>query len=117
MEGISTMYIVKRLDTWFSLNVKDNTIFPCFHIIRLSYNIYKYFSALSIRMHIHKTVNMVVFYVISNENTYTEGRALMQMYRVVPITKRGNCEYTSCCKKRVGNIIRKLIHNKNTCFK
>jgi len=26
-----------------------------------------------------------------NENTYTKGRALMQMYRVVPITKKGNC--------------------------
>ena len=36
-----------------------------------------------------KTVNMVVFFVKSNENTYPKGRALMQMYRVVPITKRG----------------------------
>ena len=26
----------------------------------------------------------------STENTYPKGRALMQMYRVVPITKRGN---------------------------
>ena len=32
---------------------------------------------------------MVVFYVISNENTYPKGRDLKQMYRVVPITKRG----------------------------
>ena len=37
---------------------------------------------------LHKTVNMVVFFVKSNENTYPKGRALMQMYRVVPITKR-----------------------------
>jgi len=33
---------------------------------------------------------MVVFFVKSNENTYPKGRALMQMYRVVPITKIGN---------------------------
>jgi len=33
---------------------------------------------------------MVVFFVKSNENTYTKGRALIQMYRVVSITKRGN---------------------------
>jgi len=33
---------------------------------------------------------MVVFFVNSNENTYPKGRALMQMYRVVPITKREN---------------------------
>ena len=40
---------------------------------------------------LHRTVNMVVFFVKSTENTYPKGRALMQMYRVVPITKRGNC--------------------------
>ena len=39
---------------------------------------------------LHKTVNMVVFFVESNENIYPKGRALVQMYRVVPITKRGN---------------------------
>jgi len=33
---------------------------------------------------------MVVFFVKSNEYTYTKGRALMKMYRVVPITKREN---------------------------
>jgi len=33
---------------------------------------------------------MAVFLVKSNENTYPKGRALMQMYRVVPIMKRGN---------------------------
>jgi len=37
-----------------------------------------------------KTVNMVVFFVKSKENTYTKGRALIQMYRVVPKMKRGN---------------------------
>ena len=39
---------------------------------------------------LHKTVNMVVFFDKSNENTFQKWRALMQMYRVVPITKRGN---------------------------
>jgi len=34
---------------------------------------------------LHKTVNMVVFFVKSNENTYQKGRALMQMYRVIPM--------------------------------
>ena len=55
----------------FSFNIKDNNIFPecaC----------------------LHKTVNIVVFIVKSNENTYAKGRALMHMYRVVSITKRGN---------------------------
>jgi len=33
---------------------------------------------------------MVVFFVKSNKNTYSKGRSLVQMYRVVPITKRGN---------------------------
>ena len=40
---------------------------------------------------VYLTVNMVVFFVKSNENTYPKGRALIQMYRVVPKTKRGNC--------------------------
>jgi len=39
---------------------------------------------------LRKTVNMVVFFVKSNKNTYQTGRALLQMYRVVPETKRGN---------------------------
>ena len=38
------------------------------------------------------SVNMVVFFVKSNENTYPKGRALVQMYRVVTQTKRGNFE-------------------------
>jgi len=37
---------------------------------------------------LHKTVNMVVFFVKSNENTYPNGRSLMQMYAVVPITQK-----------------------------
>jgi len=39
---------------------------------------------------LHKPVNMVVFFVKGNENTYPKGRALMQMYGVVSITNRGN---------------------------
>ena len=39
---------------------------------------------------LHKTVNMMVFFAKSNENTYPKGRALMQICRVVPITKRVN---------------------------
>jgi len=39
---------------------------------------------------LHETVEMVVFFVKSNENTYQKGRALTQIYRVVPQTKRGN---------------------------
>ena len=39
---------------------------------------------------LHKTVNMVVFAIKCNENNNPKGRALMQMYRVVPKTKRGN---------------------------
>ena len=35
---------------------------------------------------VHKTVNIAVFFLQSNENTYSKGRALMYMYRVVPIT-------------------------------
>jgi len=38
---------------------------------------------------VHNTVNVAVFFVKNNENTYQKGRAFMQIYRVVPITKRG----------------------------
>jgi len=38
----------------------------------------------------HKTVNMVVFFVTTNENTYPKGGALMQIYRVVSITNKYN---------------------------
>jgi len=37
---------------------------------------------------LHKTVNMIVFFVKGNENTYPKGRALMQIYRVVPKTNK-----------------------------
>jgi len=38
----------------------------------------------------YKTVNMVIVFVKKNENTCPKGRALMNMYRVVLQTKRGN---------------------------
>jgi len=42
--------------------------------------------------HVYKKGNMVhvVVFVKRNENTYPKGKAPMQMYRVVPVTKRGN---------------------------
>ena len=46
---------------------------------------------------LHKTINMVAYFVKSNENSYPKGRALMQMYRVVPITKRRSCKYMCFC--------------------
>ena len=84
------MYIVNMFEiVCFTIN--DNNMFQCLKNIRLSYNIYKCASALSIRMRMPTyTVNMAVFFVKSNENTYPKGGALMQMYRVVFITKRGN---------------------------
>ena len=39
----------------------------------------------------HKTVNIAVFFVTKNENTYPKGRTLMKMYGVVPQMKRENC--------------------------
>jgi len=33
---------------------------------------------------------MVVFFFKNDENTYPKGGAILQMYRVVPQTKRGN---------------------------
>ena len=50
---------------------------------------------------LQKTVNMVVFLVKSNENTYPKGRALMQMYRVVPVTKRGKCKDSYCIVREI----------------
>jgi len=32
----------------------------------------------------------VVFFIKYDENTYPKGRAILQLYRVVPQTKRGN---------------------------
>jgi len=37
-----------------------------------------------------QTVNMAVFFTKKNEINFPKGRALRQMYRVVPQTKRGN---------------------------
>ena len=74
----------------FSFNVKDTNIYPCLHNIRLL--TYRNASVLcqSESTCLHITQNMVVFFV------YPKGRALMQLYRVVPIPKRVNqhhCTY------------------------
>jgi len=47
--------------------VKDNNILPCLHTIRLSYNIYKYVSALSINAYVymkHETRHILLLKVM-----------------------------------------------------
>ena len=90
------VYIESRFEIVFSFNVKDNTIFPRLHNIRLSIT-YRNASVTWLdRACLHKTVNMLVFFVKGNENTYPKGRSLKQMYRVVPISKRGNVSKSKC---------------------
>jgi len=65
--------------------------YPCLHNIRLSYNIGNTSVVCqSESTCLHKTVNLVGFYVKSNAKTYPKGRALMQKNRVIPITKKEN---------------------------
>ena len=61
-----------------TFNVKDNNILPCLHNIRLPIT-YRNASVLcqSECACLHKTVNMVVFFVKSNEHIYLKRRALM----------------------------------------
>ena len=89
------MYKGNMFEIVFSFNVKDNNIFPCLPNIWLSYNTSMLCQSKCACL--HKTVNMAVFFVKSNENTYPKGRALMQMHRVVPITKRRNSTKISRC--------------------
>ena len=65
------------LEIVFSFNVKDNNIF---HNIDFPI-LYRNASALcqSECTSLHKTVNTVVIFVKSNENTYPKGRALMSL--------------------------------------
>jgi len=57
-ERVSSLFVryfynvYKEKNIWVvvSLNVKDNTIFPCLHTNRPSYNLYKSFSNVLIRM-------------------------------------------------------------------
>ena len=44
---------------------------------------------------VHKTVNVAVFFVENNENTYQKGRASMQIYKVVPRRKEEYYHLTS----------------------
>ena len=83
--GISTIGIQQKcLKLYFPLMLR--TIIYFYVYIILDYPItYKNPSVIceSGCACLHKTVNMVVFVVKSNEkNTYPKGRALMQMYRV-----------------------------------
>jgi len=74
----------------FSFYVKDSNLYPCLHNIRLSYN-KKYIEMLQCFVnqngHVYINSKHGSFFVKSYENTFPKGRALMQMYRVVPITK------------------------------
>ena len=69
------MYVVKKFEIVFSFNFKNNKyIFPCLHNIRLSYNIRNDFMLYQSECAcLHQTVNMVVFFVKSNENTTQKG--------------------------------------------
>ena len=58
-------------------------------IFKLSYNIQKCVSAVPIRTRM-STSNINLFIFKNDDDTYQKGRAFMQMYRVVPQTKRGN---------------------------
>jgi len=58
------MYIANMFEIVFSFNVKENNICPCLHNIRFSYNVQNGFSACQSEWPcVHKTVNMVVFFV------------------------------------------------------
>ena len=85
--------MVKMFEIVFSFNVKDNDNIHVYIILDFPVT-YRNAPVIceSECASRYKTVNMVVkkFFVNSNENTYSKGRALMQMYKIVPITKRGN---------------------------
>ena len=63
----------------FPFNVKANNLLPWLHKLDFPMT-YRNASVLcqSECACLHKTVNMVVFLVKSNENTYRKGKALMQ---------------------------------------
>jgi len=50
---------------------------------------------------LHKTVNVVVFFVKRKDKTYPKGRALIPMYGVVPITKRGDMRVMQIMYKHI----------------
>ena len=87
------VFLVTKFENVFSVNVKDTYIIYVHVYIILDFPItYRNTSVLcqSECACLHKTVNLIVFLVKSNETTYPKGKAFMQMYRVVPIKKRGN---------------------------
>ena len=79
--------IVKSCEIVFSLNITDIYTVHVNIILDLLIT-YKNASALQIRTRM-STSDIVFFVTNNNENTYPKGGALMQMYRVVPQTKKG----------------------------
>jgi len=77
------MYRAKMFEIVFSFHFRTTIYFHVYIILD--------FPITSESACLHKTVNMVVFFVKSHEHNFPKGRALMQMNRVVPITKKGNC--------------------------
>ena len=88
--GWYNMFIENSFKFWFSLMSRTTKHFHV-NIISDFTNTCRNASVLyqSECACLHKTVNMVAVFVKSNENTYPKGKALMQVYIVVPITKRG----------------------------
>jgi len=83
---IYNMYIVNKFQIVFIFNVKDKIYLHVYIILDIHIT-YRNASVLCQTEWpcLHKTANNVVFFVKSNENLYPKGRALMQMYRVVPL--------------------------------
>ena len=83
------LFIAKSLKLCFSLIMSKTMIYLHAYIILDFHITYRKASVLCQPecTGLHKTVNMVVFFVKSYESTYPKGRVLMQMYRVVPQTK------------------------------
>jgi len=79
------VFIVNKFDIVFSFYVKDNNIFPCY--ILLDFPITYINASVLCQTEcacLHQIVNMVVFFVNCNENTYTKRRALMQNVQSCP---------------------------------
>ena len=61
------VYMINKFEIVFSLNIKDNNIFPCLRTIRLSYSIKKCFSHIS-----HDYIKYGSFLFKTHENTYSK---------------------------------------------
>ena len=104
----------------FSSNVEDNNIFPCLHTIILSYYIYNCLSdsPIKIRMSTSNSKHGSFLYKKKpNLTTYPKGKALMQMYRVVPQTKRANYLVTRSILKSKQYSTSAIHFLPNQCFR